>query len=100
MTDNKYKYGNESVDKWFAWKGLTPPERTPHLTEDELKHAFEENLKDHVCDWLQKGNAIECDASPNYTHGKVIGVRERLAGTDEKGSPMLVPIGPIYRSDL
>lgn len=100
MNPNKYNYGDDKVDKWFNWKGVKPPERQPHMTEKELELALEENLKDHTCDWIQRGNAIECDQSPNYTHGKVIGVKERLAGTDEKGAPILVPIGPIYRKDV
>jgi len=95
---NKYNYGDTKVDGWYAWKGLKPPERTPHLTEEELQTAFEQNLKDHVCDWFQRGNAIECEASPNYTHGKVIGTKLRLAGT-EKGKPILVPFGSILRKD-
>lgn len=100
MPANKYNYSDDKVDKWFQWKGVKPPERQPHLTEEELTQALEDNMADHVCDWLQKGNAIECDASPNYTHGKIIGVHQRLAGTDEQGKPILVPIGPIYRKDV
>ena len=97
---NKYGYGVDAEDKWFAWKGVKPPIRDVHLTEEELEQALADNLKDHKCEWIQKGNAIECDQSPNYTHGKIIGVRERLAGTDDQGKPILVPIGPIYRKDV
>lgn len=97
---NRYKYSNDQEDKWFSWKGIKPPERQPHLTEEELEQALAENIKDHVCDWIQRGNAIECEQSSQYTHGKVIGVNVRLAGTDKDGKPVLVPIGPILRSDV
>lgn len=94
---NKYNYGDDKVDKWFAWKGLKPPERQTHMTEEELEGVFAENIKNHKCEWVQKGNALECAQSPTYTHGKVIGVDKRLAGTNGEGEPILVPVGPILR---
>lgn len=100
MSQNKYNYRDDKVDKWFEWKGVKPPERQPHLTEEELEAKLAENLQDHKCEWIQRGNAIECDQSSQYTHGKVIGVNVRLAGTDENGKPVLVPIGPILRKDV
>lgn len=97
---NRYKYENTKEDAWFLWKGLKPPERVPHLTEQELEETLATNIQDHVCDWVQRGNSIECEASPHYTHGKVIGTKLRLAGTDSKGKPVLVPFGPVLRSDV
>lgn len=94
------EYGNEQEDKWFKWKGAKPPERRSHnIREDEIDGLLAENLKDHVCDWKQNGAEIYCDVG-KYEHGKRIGTRVRLSHTDEKGAPVLVPVGAILRKDV
>lgn len=95
---NKQDY-KVDADKWYDWKGVKRPERTPNMTEEEMADMFAKNLKDHVCEWEQRGNAIEC-SSGTYTHGQTIGVDKRLAGTSPEGEPILVPIGPIYRNQV
>lgn len=94
----KPKYEVKS-DNWFDWKGVKRPERTSHLTEDEIQAAFKENLTGHVHDWYQSGNEIRCDLGASI-HGKRIGTGVRLAGTSKDGEPILVPIGPIYRHEV
>lgn len=96
---DKSKYSDEKVDKWFAWQGVRPPERQPHMTEDEIAQALKDNLAGHKCEWYQKGNAIECEVGASI-HGKIIGTNVRLAGTTETGEPVLVPVGAIMRSDV
>jgi hypothetical protein len=97
---NRYNYRDDKVDKWFEWKGVKPPERIAHMTEEELEEKLRQNFADHKCHWYQVGPDIECDASPNYTHGKRIGTNLRLDGTDSKGMPVLVKWGPILRSSV
>jgi hypothetical protein len=87
-------------DSWYTWKGVKPPERQPHLTEEELSVALEQNIKNHLCDWVQRGNSIECEANASFTHGKVIGTKLRLDRTDENGKPILVPLHSILRQDV
>ena len=48
-------------DQWYDWKGVKRPERVPHMTEEEMRTAFEENMKGHVHEWYQKYN---CGAPP------------------------------------
>lgn len=86
-------------DKWYDWKGVKRPERQPHMTEEELEQALQTNLKGHVHEWYQKGSEIACDIG-NSVHGKRIGTSVRLAGTGPDGEPLLVPFGPIHRSDV
>ncbi len=95
-----YNYRDDKVDKWFEWKGVKPPERLPHMTEQELTEALAQNIKDHICDWYQVGPDIECDASSQYTHGKRIGPNFRLDRTDKNGKPILLAWGPIFREPL
>ena len=96
---NKYGYKNDAEDKWFLWQGQKPPERNPHLTEQELDEALANNLAGHSCDWKQNGAVIYCEEG-DFEHGKRIGVNVRLAGTDEKNHPILVPVGPILRTQV
>lgn len=93
-----YKYEVKG-DQWYDWKGVKRPERVPNMTEEEMAEAFATNLKDHKCEWVQNGNAIECEAG-SYTHGKRIGTNIRLGGTSAEGEPILVPFGPILRSEV
>ena len=84
-------------DQWYNWKGVKPPERQPHMTEDEIDEALANNLKGHKCDWRQNGAEILCDIGMSV-HGKHIGPKVRLDGTNENGTPILVPFGPILRT--
>ena len=93
-----YNYKLKS-DAWYDWKGVKPPERVPNMTEEEMAEMFANNLKGHKCEWVQNGNAIECQAG-TYVHGKRIGTSVRLAGTSPEGEAILVPIGPIYRDEV
>lgn len=95
---NKKDYKVDS-DKWYDWRGVKRPERVPNMTEEEMADMFSKNLKEHICEWEQKGNAIECH-SGQYVHGQTIGVNKRLAGSYPDGRPLLVPIGPIYRDQV
>ncbi len=85
------QYGNPEEDKFFEIRGVKPPERIPHLTDDErdnlLKHAYE----NHHCQWRQRGNIIFCDAD-NFEHGKKISSNMRLTGQSAQGLPILQPI--------
>lgn len=91
-----YKYQVKS-DDWYKWRNVPPPERVPNLTEDEVSQALQDNLKGHTHDWYQVGNEIKCDIGSNI-HGKRIGSKLRLDGTGKDGEPLLVPVGPIYRT--
>ena len=95
---SRHKY-TDDTDKWYQWKGVKPPERNPHITEEELRHILDEKIEGHVCDWQQEGARIYCE-SDEFTHGKHIGPNKRLAGTTPDGKPILVPVGPIYRKDV
>lgn len=98
MKRKQHKY-EVPGDKWYDWKNVRRPERTAHLTEEEMEVAFQENLKGHVHEWYQRGNEIACDMGSSV-HGKRIGTGVRLAGTTPDGEPVLVPIGPILRSEV
>lgn len=98
MSDNRYGY-EVADDKWYKWQGKRPPERNAHLTEEELDTAFADNLKNHTCEWKQDGAHVYCEEA-EFTHGKRIGVKLRLAGQDEAGQPVLVPVGPILRTEV
>lgn len=105
---NKYNYGDEKGDNWFKHKGVTPPERHTHLTEDELHQALEDHISKHSCTWRQEGAEIICDQnSDGIVHGKRIGPNLKLAVdkdgnviTDIKGVPRLVPMGPVLRINV
>lgn len=78
-------------DKWYKYKGVKPPERTPHgVTEDNIEEMIAKNSH-HNHKWLQKGPYIICTEG-EYEHGKNIGVHQRLTGTNEDGTPILVKI--------
>jgi hypothetical protein len=94
-----HPYKNEAEDKFYISRGVKPPERTAHITEDELREALALNLEGHRCDWQQNGAEIFCDIG-NFEHGRRIGTRVRLAGTDANSQPVLVPVGPILRKDV
>lgn len=67
-----------SSDSWYKYKGVKPPERTPHgLTEEELDEKIHDVVKGHVCQWVQRGPDIICDVA-DFTHGQRIGTKKRL----------------------
>ena len=78
-------------DEWYTWKGVTPPERTPHLTEEEVEERLATNRANHKCEWKQRGNEISCSTG-EYTHGQRIATNLILKGTGSKGEPLLEPI--------
>lgn len=81
-------YNNE--DKWYRYKGVTPPERTPHgVSEDNIEEIIRKN-GEHTCVWKQKGPIIFCNEGENE-HGIKIGVYKRLTGTKD-GKPVLIDI--------
>lgn len=78
-------------DKWYKYKGVKPPERTPHgLSEDDIDGIIRQ-ANSHVHKWKQKGNFIFCTEGPNE-HGKNVGVHRRLIGTNPDGTPQLKEI--------
>lgn len=96
------EYNPEAEDKWLKWKGQKPATRIGHGLHDddeEIAQKLADNLAGHRCDWRQNGSEIYCEAG-QYRHGKRIGTRVRLAGTDENGEPVLVPVGAILRSEV
>lgn len=88
MTAKDYKL---KEDSFYEWKGVKPPERQPHLTEEEVEERLANNLAGHKCHWIQRGNRIECN-SGDYAHGKVIDVSLLLTGTGPEGEPLLQKI--------
>lgn len=83
------------TDKWFNWKGVQPPRRFPHMTEDEIRNQLKQNLVGHKCEWKQAGNEIYCEAG-DFRHGKMIRPNQRLIYKD--GKPNLVAIQPVSRN--
>lgn len=107
---NKQQYGDEKVDNWFRHKGVEPPERIPHLTDDERDQLLKDNIAGHKCNkksWTQNGAELTCDTGDGIVHGKRIGPNLRMKTDqngdvilDDKGIPQLVPIGPILRKTV
>ena len=90
MNQNDYNYKVKG-DEWYTWKGVTPPERITHLTEEEISKKLADNLANHKCEWQQQGNEIKCE-SGGYTHGTRIATDLLLKGTGDKGEPLLEKI--------
>lgn len=87
FTNIKYTVGD---DKWYRYKGVKPPERTPHgVSEDNIEEVIRQN-NNHVCDWKQKGPYIFCTVG-EFEHGKNIGVYKRLVESKD-GKPILKDI--------
>ena len=77
-------------DKFYQWKGVKGPERASSgMTEEDIDKKLKENLKDHKCEWHQRGTEIYCETG-SYEHGIMIGTKKRLAGTGDGGEPLLV----------
>lgn len=85
---SKADYGNFPEDKFLKWKGAKPVERNVHLTEDELRATLEDNWRNHTCRWKQAGSEIYCEVGESR-HGRIIGTKLILTGTDHKGGPIL-----------
>lgn len=77
-------------DKWFEIKGVRPPERIPHMTEEEREQLMEKARTNHHCQWQQRGPEIFCNSGENR-HGKRIGTHQRLTGQTVAGLPILKP---------
>lgn len=85
MNQNDYKVKG---DEWYLWKGVKPPERISHLTEEEIGQKLAVNLANHKCQWKQQGNELSCDVG-EYRHGFRIPTDKILKGTGLKGEPIL-----------
>lgn len=84
------KYFNDD-DKWYKYKGVKPPTRTPHgVSEDNIEQIIKLNNQ-HTHQWRQKGNYIFC-VEGEHEHGQNIGVFKRLIGTKPDGTPELIKI--------
>lgn len=80
-----------SEDNWYKYKGVKPPERTPHgLTEEEIDEKLAKFKSDHTCQWKQKGPEIYCSVGA-YVHGWNIGTSKRLIES-KNGAPILQDI--------
>jgi hypothetical protein len=82
------QYANPDEDKFFLNRGAKPPERTPHLTDDELEDRFEQNRQRRHCTWQQQGPEVFCSSCSNR-HGMYVGTTVRLEGIDAQGLPIL-----------
>jgi hypothetical protein len=82
---------NDPGDKWFESKGVRPPERVPHMTDEERETRLAANRQSHHCQWHQKGPDIICD-SAGYVHGRRIGTKLQLKGQTPEGLPILKAI--------
>lgn len=88
VTGIKY---NVDGDKWYRYKGVKPPERTPHgVSEDNVEEIIKQ-VNSHTHQWVQRGNYIICSIGVNE-HGKNIGVNQLLKGTNPDGTPILVKL--------
>lgn len=87
------QYENKD-DRWFDWKGVKKPERTPHGIQDKPDSAvsdlLKKNLEGHVCEWVHNGGEIYCVAG-GFRHGRRIGPKQTIK--DGK----LVKLQPQYR---
>lgn len=91
-------YSNHKEDSWYKWQGQKPPERIPHLTEEERAELMANNLNGHTCDWYQNGAFAICDQG-NFEHGMRIkpGLILDKEKTDATGKPSFKDFGPILR---
>lgn len=85
------QYGNPDEDKFFINRGVKPPERIPHLTQEDIEARFESNRQARNCQWVQKGPDVYCTTCTNR-HGTLVGINYRLTGTTASGLPMLKKI--------
>lgn len=82
------EYHNDAEDKFYKWKGVRPPERTPHgVSSDDLSSLLAKNK--HKCEWKQKGNEVFCTSAPDFDHGFRVPPNKLLQGTGSQGEPLL-----------
>lgn len=96
MTRVDYQVPKE--DNWFKWQGQKPPERIPHLTDEERAEIMEANIARHKCNWYQNGAYAVCDVD-EFEHGKKIpnGMLLDKEATDTVGTPQFRKYGAILR---
>ena len=59
-------------DKWYKYKGVKPPERTPHgIVEDDVEGMIRK-INDHVHIWKQKGKGYDGSIPVNEMSAKVV----------------------------
>lgn len=74
---------------WYTRMGAKPPESIPHGTEEDITA----NLSGTVHgDWVQMGNTLICRKCPNHHQTEPIPVDRFLAGTDDRGYPILTKL--------
>jgi hypothetical protein len=81
------QYGNPEEDSFYETRGAKPPERIPHLTEEEMEAKFEANRRRRNCEYRQRGIDIFCINCPQR-HGKLVSPHLRLTGTNDSGLPI------------
>lgn len=82
------QYGNPDEDRFYEVRGVKPPERIPHLTEEEIERKLEANRSARRCVYRQKGPDVYCITCP-YRHGNRVRPDMLLHGTDAQGLPIL-----------
>lgn len=85
------QYANPEEDKFYEVRGVKPPERIPHITEEEIAARFESNRQARSCEWRQQGADVYCINCGNR-HGTMVGPNYRLMGTNASGLPILQKI--------
>lgn len=99
MTKIDYQVPKE--DNWYKWHGQKPPERIPHLTDEERTEIMQANIARHQCVFYQNGAFAVCDID-EFEHGKKIpnGMQLDKDASDKAGKPMFKKYGPILRSQI
>jgi hypothetical protein len=82
------RYSKPDEDKFYEVRGVRPPERVPHLTDEELEARFEANRAKRHCQWHQQGPEVYCTTC-TLQHGTFVGTNQLLVGTDARGCPIL-----------
>ena len=96
MTRVHYEVPKE--DNWYKYMGQKPPERFPHLTDDEREDLMERNISRHRCNWYQNGAYLVCDTD-EFEHGKKIptGMLFDKEATERTGKVQFRKYGAIMR---
>lgn len=82
------QYANPEEDKFFEVRGAKPPERIPHLTEEDIEAKLEANRRTRVCRWEQHGPELRCTSCPQR-HGMFVGTDQLMVGINTSGLPIL-----------
>jgi hypothetical protein len=95
---SKYNYEVPKEDNWFRYVGQKPPERIPHLTDEDREDLMKHNLDGHECQWYQNGAFAVCDQA-EFEHGMKIpnGMLLDKEQTDKIGKPTYRKYGAILR---